>query len=214
MQDIANIRKDYRKATLDVASVEGNPFSQFQKWFSEALASEVLEPNAMHLATVDDRGRPSARIVLLKGLDNNRFLFYTNYRSRKGKELEINPACALTFFWPELERQVRIQGIATRVSTETSDIYFQSRPRESQLGAWASPQSTTIESRALLEQRFREAEKKFEGRSILDRPDHWGGFQVDADVIEFWQGGAGRLHDRILYTKAGDNTWDIQRLAP
>src|SRR5690606_20761010 len=115
---------------------------------------------------------------------------------------------------PELERQVRIQGIATRVSTETSDIYFQSRPRESQLGAWASPQSTTIESRALLEQRFREAEKKFEGRSILDRPDHWGGFQVDADVIEVWQGGAGRLHDRILYTKAGDNTWDIQRLAP
>src|SRR5690606_1702008 len=122
MQDIATIRKDYRKATLDVARVEGNPFSPFQKWFSEAVASEVLEPNAMHLATVDDRGRPSARIVLLKGLDNNRFLFYTNYRSRKGKELEINPACALTFFWPELERQVRIQGIATRVSTETSDI--------------------------------------------------------------------------------------------
>jgi pyridoxamine 5'-phosphate oxidase len=213
MENIANIRKDYRKATLDVSNVDKDPLRQFEKWFGEALQSEVMEPNAMNLATVNEHGKPSARMVLLKGLENNRFIFYTNYQSQKGKELEINPACALTFFWAELERQVRIQGIASRVDAHLSDAYFQSRPRESQMGAWASPQSSMIASRLILEQRFREMEKKFDGLNALPRPHQWGGFQVDPFEIEFWQGGPGRLHDRIQYVRV-DNVWKIYRLAP
>ena len=213
MQNLANIRKDYRKATLDVASVDKDPLRQFEKWFGEALSSEVMEPNAMNLATVNEQGKPSARMVLLKGLENNRFHFYTNYQSKKGKELDKNPACALTFFWPELERQVRIEGIASRVDPHLSDTYFQSRPRESQEGAWASPQSIMIESRKILEQRLGEIQKKFEGQSVLPRPRQWGGFQVEPFEVEFWQGGAGRLHDRIAYVKV-DGLWRIYRLAP
>jgi len=213
MQNLANIRKDYRKATLDASSVEENPIKQFDKWFSEALESEVLEPNAMNLATVNEHGSPSSRMVLLKGLEDNHFVFYTNYQSKKGIELENNPTCALTFFWPELERQVRVEGIATRVDPALSDVYFQSRPRQSQLGAWASPQSTLIENRSILEQRFKEMEKKFEGLEVLPRPHQWGGFKIDPFQIEFWQGGPGRLHDRIQYSKV-DNTWKIFRLAP
>lgn len=213
MQHIANIRKDYRKATLDVSSVDQDPVIQFEKWFGEALQAEVTEPNAMNLATVNEHGRPSSRMVLLKGLEAKRFVFYTNYQSKKGKELENNPACALTFFWPELERQVRIEGIASRVNPELSDVYFQSRPRESQIGAWASPQSVMIQNRAILEQRFQEMEKKFRDNTVLPRPHQWGGFQVEPFEIEFWQGGPGRLHDRIHYIKV-DNTWRIYRLAP
>lgn len=213
MQDLANIRKDYRKATLDVSSVDSDPVKQFEKWFAEALASEVLEPNAMNLATVNADGKPSARMVLLKGLEKNRFVFYTNYQSKKGKELDQNPACALTFFWPELERQVRIEGIASRVDAALSDVYFQSRPRESQIGAWASPQSSLIENRLILEQRYQNIEKKFESLPILPRPYQWGGYQVEAFEMEFWQGGPGRLHDRIHYVKV-DNAWKIYRLAP
>lgn len=213
MQDIANIRKDYRKATLDVASVDQDPFKQFHKWFGEALNSEVIEPNAMNLATVNEQGRPSSRMVLLKGLENGHFVFFTNYQSRKGKELESNPACALTFFWPELERQVRIEGISSRVDAVVSDQYFQSRPRESQMGAWASPQSVIIENRKILEQRFHELEKKYEGQSALPRPHQWGGFQVEPFQMEFWQGGRGRLHDRIQYVKV-DGQWKVYRLAP
>ena len=213
MQNLANIRKDYRKATLDVSSVDKDPFRQFEKWFGEALQSEVLEPNAMNLSTVNEHGRPSSRMVLLKALENQRFVFYTNYQSKKGKELENNPACALTFFWPELERQVCVEGIASRVDPELSDVYFQSRPRESQMGAWASPQSVMIESRTILEQRFHEIEKKFKGLTVLPRPRQWGGYQVDPFKIEFWQGGPGRLHDRIQYINV-DNAWKIFRLAP
>lgn len=213
MEHIANIRKDYRKATLDVSSVDLDPVIQFEKWFGEALQAEVTEPNAMNLATVNAHGRPSSRMVLLKGLEAKRFVFYTNYQSKKGKELENNPACALTFFWPELERQVRIEGIASRVNPEMSDVYFQSRPRESQIGAWASPQSVMIQSRAILEQRFQEMEKKFRDNTVLPRPHQWGGFQVEPFEIEFWQGGPGRLHDRIHYIKV-DNSWSIYRLAP
>jgi len=213
MQNLANIRKDYRKATLDTTNVDQDPFRQFEKWFAEALQSEVMEPNAMHLATVNDLGKPSGRMVLLKGLENNRFVFYTNYQSKKGKELENNPACALTFFWPELERQVRIEGMASRVDPQLSDAYFQSRPRESQLGAWASPQSVMIQNRTILEQRFSEMEKKFEDLQAIPRPHQWGGYQVDPFEIEFWQGGARRLHDRVQYTKV-DNIWKIFRLAP
>lgn len=213
MQNIANIRKDYRKATLDISNVDADPVKQFEKWFGEALLSEVLEPNAMHLATVNEEGRPSGRLVLLKGLENRKFLFYTNYQSRKGKELEFNPACAITFFWPELERQVRVEGLASRVDSALSDEYFRSRPRESQLGAWASPQSTMIASRSILEQRTQQMEKKFEGLPVLPRPHQWGGFQIDPFQIEFWQGGPGRLHDRIQYVKV-ENEWKIYRLAP
>ncbi len=213
MTDIANIRKDYRKATLDVNSVDTDPFQQFQKWFDEALNSDVIEPNAMNLATVNEDGRPSARMVLLKGLENNRFHFYTNYQSKKGRDLENSPACALTFFWPELERQVRVEGVASRVAGDISDRYFRSRPRESQIGAWASPQSALIDNRDILEQRFREIEKKFEGHEVLSRPHQWGGFGVEAHLMEFWQGGAGRLHDRIQYVKI-EGIWKIYRLAP
>ena len=200
-------------ATLDVASVHQDPFKQFEKWLDEALHSEVIEPNAMNLATVNEHGKPSARMVLLKGLENKCFVFYTNYQSKKGKELEKNPACALTFFWPELERQVRVEGIASRVDSSLSDTYFQSRPRESQMGAWASPQSLMIDNRTILEERFRQIEKKFEGLAVLPRPHQWGGFQVDPFEIEFWQGGPGRMHDRIEYIKI-DNNWKIYRLAP
>jgi pyridoxamine 5'-phosphate oxidase len=213
MENLANIRKDYRKATLDVSSVDANPVRQFEKWFGEALNSEVIEPNAMNLATVNEHGKPSARIVLLKGLQDNRFVFFTNYQSSKGKELENNPACALTFFWPELERQVRIEGIASRVEPGMSDTYFQSRPRESQMGAWASPQSALIENRRILEERFQEIEKKFQGQPTLPRPQQWGGYQVEPFEIEFWQGGPGRLHDRIVYMRI-DSEWKIYRLAP
>jgi pyridoxamine 5'-phosphate oxidase len=213
MQNLANIRKEYRKATLDLSNVDADPVKQFEKWFGEALQSEVVEPNAMHLATVNELGRPSGRMVLLKGLEKGKFLFYTNYQSRKGKELEINPACALTFFWPELERQVRVEGIAARVNTDVSDIYFKSRPRDSQIGAWASPQSTMIANRTILEQRIEQMEKKFEGLPVLPRPNQWGGFQIDPLEMEFWQGGPGRLHDRIQYLKV-ENEWKIYRLAP
>ncbi|MDQ2657986.1 MAG: pyridoxamine 5'-phosphate oxidase [Bacteroidota bacterium] len=213
MQDLANIRKDYRKATLDVASVDDNPVAQFEKWFGEALNSEVMEPNAMNLSTVNEQGKPSARMVLLKGLEKGRFVFYTNYQSKKGKELDINPACALTFFWPELERQVRVEGVASRVASGMSDEYFQSRPRESQMGAWASPQSILIENRKILEDRFHEIKKKFEGQAVLPRPHQWGGFQVEPFQVEFWQGGPGRLHDRIQYVRV-DAAWKIYRLAP
>lgn len=213
MQNLANIRKEYRKARLDITSVDADPVRQFEKWFGEALTSEVIEPNAMNLATANEQGKPSARMVLLKGLENNRFQFFTNYQSSKAKELEKNPACALTFFWPELERQVRIEGIASRVDAAVSDTYFQSRPRESQIGAWASPQSSMIDNRSILEQRFDEITKRFEGKPTLPRPHQWGGFQVEPLEMEFWQGGPGRLHDRIQYLKV-DNEWRIYRLAP
>jgi pyridoxamine 5'-phosphate oxidase len=213
MENLANIRKDYSKATLDGSSIEENPVSQFEKWFAEALKAKVPEPNAMNLSTVNEKGKPSARIVLLKGLENNQFVFYTNYQSQKGKELDNNPACALTFFWPELERQVRIEGVTSRVDPEKSDLYFQTRPRESQLGAWASPQSGMIKDRTILEQRLKEMEKKFQSQKTLPRPKQWGGYQIDPLQIEFWQGRPGRLHDRIQYVKV-DNKWKIYRLAP
>lgn len=213
MQSLADLRKEYSKSSLDVTSVLESPITQFEKWFKEAIDSGVAEPNAMNLSTVNDQGRPSSRIVLLKGIKNNRFQFYTNYQSRKGKELELNPACALTFFWPELERQIRIEGISSRVSAETSDKYFQSRPRGSQIGAWSSPQSTFIKDRLILEARVTEIEKRFEGSEKLPRPKQWGGFEVDPFLVEFWQGRPSRLHDRVQYNKV-DERWQIHRLAP
>lgn len=213
MAKISELRRDYAKETLDISSIEKNPILQFEKWFDEALRGKVLEPNGMTLSTVSDSGRPSARIVLLKGIEQGKFLFYTNYHSKKGKELESNPACALTFFWPELERQVRIDGTCDRVDVATSEKYFQSRPRESQVGAWASPQSSVISDRGLLEARVIEIEKKFKGQETLPKPYQWGGFAVDPYEIEFWQGRPSRLHDRIVYCKV-DEQWSTRRLAP
>lgn len=207
------LRKEYSRASLDISDVDKDPIGQFDKWFKEALAAGVPEPNAFTLSTISEGGRPSARIVLLKGLDQRQFVFYTNYQSQKGQELESNPACALTFFWPELERQVRIEGIATRVQESASEQYFQSRPRASQVGAWASPQSSIIASRDILEAREREIEKKFEGLNLLPRPKQWGGFAITPIEIEFWQGRASRLHDRVVYYLT-DEKWVIHRLAP
>ena len=212
-KSIADIRKDYSKFSLDSSSIDQDPITQFTKWFDEAVRSEVTEPNAFTLSTVSEDGLPSARIVLLKGVENKKFIFYTNYQSRKGKELEKNPACALTFFWPELERQVRIEGTATREGDELSEKYFQSRPRESQIGAWASPQSTLIANRKILEERVNQMQKKFEGQEKLPKPKQWGGFEVDPVRIEFWQGRPSRLHDRLLFTKI-DGLWQVHRLAP
>lgn len=213
MSSIANIRTEYTKATLDIDSVHHNPIEQFGQWFNEALAAQVPEPTAMHLSTVNEHGRPSGRIVLLKGVENSRFVFYSNYQSRKGKDIDANPGCSLTFFWPELERQVRIEGIAHRISSTRSDEYFQSRPRTSQIGAWTSPQSTIIENRFILEERMKQVEKRFEGQDPLPRPQQWGGYEVEPMLIEFWQGRPNRLHDRILYVWV-DNEWKIRRVAP
>lgn len=213
MKDIAAIRKDYSKASLDIHSVNEDPIAQFEKWFNEALDAKVLEPNAMNLATLSESGRPTSRIVLLKGIHDKQFLFYTNYHSQKGKELDKKPECALNFFWPELERQVRIEGVAQRVGAHMSDEYFQSRPRGSQVGAWASPQSSIIKDRDILEKRVDEIEKRFEGKKVLPRPNQWGGFAVEPFEIEFWQGRPSRLHDRLLFSKI-DHSWKINRLAP
>ena len=210
MHDLAKLRSEYSKASLDVSSILTDPIKQFEKWFQEAVEAKVLEPNAMNLATINVNNRPSSRIVLLKGIEQEKFLFYSNYQSTKGKELDKNPACALTFFWPELERQVRIEGIAERVDDKRSEQYFQSRPRGSQVGAWTSPQSSIIESRAILEERAKQIEKRFEGLSVLPKPNQWGGYQVDAQMIEFWQGRPNRLHDRIQFFKI-DNSWKVHQ---
>lgn len=212
MNDLSIIRKEYSKASLDASTLPKDPVLQFNLWFDEALTAKVLEPNAMNLATVNG-GRPASRIVLLKGVENGMFIFYTNYQSHKGKELEQNPACSLTFFWPELERQIRIEGLAARIDAKRSDEYFQSRPRESQIGAWASPQSSVINERSLLDERVKQIEEKFKGLDRLPRPHQWGGYEIAPMKIEFWQGRPSRLHDRILYIKV-DAGWDISRLAP
>ncbi len=208
-----DLRKEYTKSSLDINSVDVDPIKQFDKWFKEAIDSLVPEPNAMNLATVSGDGRPTSRMVLLKGIEKGRFLFFTNYQSQKGKELEKNPACALNFFWPQLERQVCIEGVATAVDPQESETYFQSRPRESQVSAWASPQSALIRDRAILEARVKEIEERFKGKNVLPKPHQWGGFAVTPVEIEFWQGRPNRLHDRIVYTMV-DQIWQINRLAP
>ena len=213
MHSLAEIRKEYSKATLDFTNVATDPIHQFTKWFDEAINAKVLEPNAMSLATVSNDNRPSCRIVLLKGIEENKFLFYTNYQSHKGKELENNPVCALTFFWPELERQVRIEGVASRVGENQSMEYFQSRPLGAQVSAWASPQSSIIENRTILEERVKQIEKRFEGNKVLPRPHQWGGYAVEPHMIEFWQGRENRLHDRLEYVRV-EGSWKIHRLAP
>ncbi len=210
---LADIRKEYSLKSLDSKGVSPHPLIQFEIWMQEAIAAQVNEPNAMTLATVSADGRPSARIVLLKGVEDSHFVFYTNLHSQKGRELDANPACALTFFWPEVERQVRIEGVATRVQESAAEKYFQSRPRGSQVGAWTSPQSSIIKDRSILDERALEIEKRFRGEQTLPKPKQWGGFQVNANEIEFWQGRPSRLHDRIVYYSV-DGKWTIHRLAP
>ena len=214
ISDIQKLRSDYAQSSLDERDVAANPIEQFQKWFEEVLNSNITEPNAMTLATCDASGMPSARIVLLKGLADGQFLFFTNYLSRKGEELTQNSRVCLLFFWKELERQIRIEGTASKISETASTEYFQSRPKPSQIGALVSPQSQVIENRLWLEQKYAEIAAKFADSEALPRPPHWGGYAVKPEKIEFWQGRRSRLHDRILYSLTFENVWKIERLAP
>lgn len=198
---------------LDEKRIERDPVKQFQVWFDEAVAAKLPMPDAMSLATVTPDGRPTARMVLLKQVDADGFVFFTNYQSSKARQLEINPYAALVFYWPQLERQVRVEGKVTKTSAEESAAYFSTRPRESQIGAWASPQSEVISAREILEQRAHELAEQYCDREI-DCPEHWGGFRLNPDRIEFWKGRVGRLHDRILYELQPDGAWTIKRLAP
>ena len=211
-KSIADIRKDYSLHSLNESDVASSPIQQFTKWFDEALASEILEVNAMTLATSSKDGKPSARIVLLKGFDERGFVFFTNYESNKGKALNENPHTALVFFWKEIERQVRVEGVIEKISAAESDEYFFSRPEGSRIGAWASPQSKIIESRNILEENVQRFSNEF--KNSIPRPPHWGGYRVMPELIEFWQGRSNRLHDRIQYTKTGSGSWKVDRLAP
>lgn len=213
-QTIADIRKDYKLKSLTEQQVEPNPFHQFNLWWTEAINSNIEEVNAMTLATCDMDNKPTARIVLLKDIvEDEGFVFYTNYQSKKGKQLEQNPYTALVFFWIPLERQIRIEGTASKIEEAASSSYFKSRPLESQIGAWASPQSQVIANRHWLENQEQLYIKKYTQQPI-ERPKHWGGYIVKPTLIEFWQGRPSRLHDRIQYTYQKDNTWKIERLAP
>lgn len=214
ISNIQELRLEYARASLDEADVAADPLEQFQKWFEEALNSNISEPNAMTLATADAAGKPDARIVLLKGLTDGCFVFFTNYRSRKAAELEQNANACLLFFWKELERQIKIVGSVSKISEHSSTEYFQSRPKPSQIGAWVSPQSSVVENRLWLEKKYEEIAEQYRDAETLPRPPHWGGYAVKPQLIEFWQGRPSRLHDRILYTSTTENGWKVERLAP
>ena len=209
---IADLRREYASRALTEADAHDDPIQQFSVWFGEALKSELLDVNAMTLATATRDGEPSARIVLLKGFDDLGFVFFTNYESAKGRQLEQNPRASLLLFWAELERQVRVTGSVTKTSAQESDAYFHSRPFESQIGAWASEQSRTVADRKVLESKYDELAAKYDGGAV-PLPPFWGGYRVAPDTIEFWQGRKSRLHDRLRYTRSG-NTWTRSRLAP
>jgi pyridoxamine 5'-phosphate oxidase len=208
---IADLRRDYRRSELLEALAPSDPLVLFDQWFMQAQQAQVPEPNAMTLATINAQGHPSARIVLLKGREQESFSFFTNYQSYKGQELAANPHCALVFLWDELERQVRIEGIATRLPAAQSDAYFVSRPLGSRIGAWASPQSQPLSSRAEIEQRYTDMAERL--GDAPSRPEHWGGYSVRPTMIEFWQGRSSRLHDRLRYERSAEG-WHRQRLAP
>jgi pyridoxamine 5'-phosphate oxidase len=208
--NISEIRKDYTKSMIDPSTFPDNPVEQFRTWLGEAIASQVNEPTAMVLSTVS-KNKPSSRVVLLKEIVDSGFVFYTNYESEKGREIAENPNVCLNFFWAELERQVRIEGIAAKVSRAVSEKYFKSRPKESQIGAWASPQSQVIESRKEIEENVKKFAERF--KNGIELPPNWGGYVVEPNYLEFWQGGASRLHDRVIFEKQND-LWKKKRLAP
>lgn len=212
MSTIADLRREYASRALGEDQAAADPIRQFTAWFEEAASAQILDVNAMTLATTTPDGDPDARIVLLKGFDDDGFVFFTNYDSAKGRELAVRPRACLLFFWVELERQVRITGSVTRVSTAESDEYFHSRPVESQIGAWASAQSTTVANRAALEERYGELAAKYAGQAV-PLPPFWGGYRVAPEKIEFWQGRPSRLHDRLLYSRAAGG-WTRSRLSP
>lgn len=211
-KSIADIRKDYSLHALNESDIAEDPVEQFSSWWQDAVKSEIFEVNAMTLSTATRDGKPSARIVLLKGFDEKGFVFFTNYGSEKGQQLAENPHAALTFFWKEIERQVRIEGTVEKVDATESDAYFASRPEGSRIGAWASPQSKVIESRSILDDNVTYYTKEFQ--NSIPRPPHWGGYRVMPLKIEFWQGRSNRLHDRIQYTKTAEGSWKAERLAP
>lgn len=211
-QTLENLRVSYQASKLDIEDCHQDPVIQFDKWLEEAILSKCDEPNAFVLSTVRD-GQPRSRVMLLKGVHENDFVFYTNYKSAKGKEISLNDKVALTFMWLPLQRQVRIEGTVTKVSVEASDSYFHKRPRGSQIGAIASPQSEKVSNRKQLEKMFNEVEEKFQKQEELPRPENWGGYMVTPTYVEFWQGRANRMHDRICYEKKG-NSWELYRLAP
>ena len=210
---LEDLCEEYRLGELTEANCDSNPIVQFENWMKHAQAADLKEPNAMTVSTATPNGHPSARIVLLKEVSPNGFVFYTNYESRKGQELAANPYAALTFYWAELERQVRIEGAVTRVSPEQSEAYFRVRPRKSRLGAVVSNQSGVIPSRRFLEERMAALEARYADSDDIPRPEHWGGYCVQPETIEFWQGRRSRLHDRIRYTRHGEN-WIVERLSP
>ncbi|RFZ84364.1 pyridoxamine 5'-phosphate oxidase [Mucilaginibacter terrenus] len=212
-EQIENLRQDYSAASLNETDVDANPMRQFDKWFNEAINAKIHEPNAMTLATSTHDGRPSARIVLLKGFSDDGFKFYTNYLSRKGRELSKNPMGALVFFWGDLERQVRVEGTIEKLDKDYSEKYFHSRPKKSQLGAVASPQSQEINGREMLEERMAQLEAEYADKDV-PKPSYWGGYVLRPRLIEFWQGRRSRLHDRIVYKKTDNKNWKIVRLAP
>lgn len=212
--NLGDFREDYNRDELLEADAAKDPFRQFAKWFQTAIDTKIPEPNAMILATATANGRPSARVVLLKEVEAESFVFYTNYRSRKGLEMAENPHAALVFNWLELHRQVRIEGMIEKVPGEMSTEYFQSRPKGSQIGAWASPQSKIIAQRELLENNVRELEAEYKSADKLPRPEHWGGYRLVPHTVEFWQGRTSRLHDRLLYTLKSKGEWEMVRLAP
>ena len=210
---IQNLRQDYKAASLSETDISLDPYLQFEKWFQEALNAAISEPNAMTLATANENGIPSARVVLLKEFTTEGFVFYTNYNSQKGKEIEQNPYACLVFFWVDLERQVRIDGVVEKVSEEESTQYFHSRPKGSQLGAIASRQSEKIKSRKVIEDKLADLEKDYAEKDV-PKPEYWGGYRVIPNRIEFWQGRSNRLHDRIVYIQDKDQSWKFERLAP
>jgi pyridoxamine 5'-phosphate oxidase len=209
---LAELRREYTLAGLRRKEMDADPIAQFQKWFAQALEAEIVEPNAMTLATVNASGQPSSRIVLLKGVDARGFSFFTNYESRKGRELAENPKASLTFFWPGLERQISARGHVTKLSRQESEAYFAVRPLGSRRGAWVSKQSTIVENREYLEKRLSEVEKQF--GDDVPTPPYWGGYVLSPHEVEFWQGRPNRLHDRLLYRKGTDGRWAIERLSP
>ena len=213
-QDLAALRREYGNHGLDTPDLAPDPIEMFRGWLDAAVGAGLHEPNAMVVATVSPAGRPSARLVLLKGLDERGFVFFTNYDSRKGREIEANPAVSLLFPWHDLQRQVRIEGTASRVSREESEVYFAVRPRESQLGAWASPQSQVVASRSALDERYGGVLAQFADVDDVPLPPFWGGIRVAAEAVEFWQGRKGRMHDRLRYRRSELGDWVVERLAP